>query len=71
MLTKTQELKRQQQEYDEYLLKQEENVQKEEEKKRKNQLEQFESSQKVVNAKRQKLETNALKRTSYWLADMQ
>ena len=71
MLTKTQELKRQQQEYDEYLLKQEDKVQREEEKKRKNQLEQFESSQKVVNAKKQKLETNALKRTSYWLADMQ
>lgn len=71
MLTKTQELKRQQQEYNEYLSQQEAGLQEEQEKKRKGQVEEFENAQKVTSAKKQKTETNELKRTSYWLADMQ
>lgn len=71
MLTKTQELKRQQQEYNEYLALQQANLEGEEEKKRKSHVEQFESAQKVTSAKKQRTETNVLKRTSYWLADMQ
>lgn len=71
MLTKTQELKRQQQEYEDYLSQQQANMEGDEEKKRKSQVEQFESTQKVTSAKKQKTETNVLKRTSFWLADMQ
>mmetsp|Transcript_21364 Transcript_21364/g.45030 ORF Transcript_21364/g.45030 Transcript_21364/m.45030 type:complete len:289 (+) Transcript_21364:109-975(+) len=71
MLTKTQELKRKQQEYDEYLSQTQASLEGEENKKRKSQVEEFESAQKVTSAKKRKVETNVLKRTSYWLADMQ
>ena len=71
MLTKTQELKRQQQDYEAYLSQQQASIEGDEEKKRKSQVEQFESAQKVTSAKKQKTETNVLKRTSFWLADMQ
>ena len=71
MLIKTQELKRQQQEYDDYVSTQLASRGKDAEKKRKDQIEEFENSQKVMSAKKQRTETNVLKRTSYWLADMQ
>lgn len=71
MLTKTQELKRQQHDYDERLSQQQTGCERDEQKKRKSQVQQFENSQKVTSAKKQKTETNVLKRTSYWLADMQ
>ena len=71
MLTKTQELKQQQQEYDQYLSRQQVTHEEGQEKKRKSQVEQFENTQKVTSAKKQKVEANVLKRTSFWLADMQ
>lgn len=71
LLTKTQELKKQQQVYEDQLAKQRKSQESEQEKKRKSNVEAFENSQKVTSAKKQKTETNVLKRTSYWLADMQ
>jgi nitric oxide synthase-interacting protein len=71
LLTKTQELKQQQQEYERWLAQQEHGTNEEDQKKRKAQVEQFEDSQKVVASKKQKVEENPLKRTSYWLAEFQ
>lgn len=72
LLTKTQDLKKQQQEYDQWLAQQERNNSEEEEKKRKAQVEQFEDSQKAVASKKQKVnDVNPLKKSSYWLADFQ
>jgi ATPase subunit of ABC transporter with duplicated ATPase domains len=72
LLTKTQELKQQQQEYEQWLAQQENEKTQEDQKKRKAQVEQFEDSQKVVTIKKQKVdEANPLKRTSYWLAEFQ
>eukprot|EP00535_Pseudo-nitzschia_heimii_P009726 CAMPEP_0197191640 /NCGR_PEP_ID=MMETSP1423-20130617/23740_1 /TAXON_ID=476441 /ORGANISM="Pseudo-nitzschia heimii, Strain UNC1101" /LENGTH=298 /DNA_ID=CAMNT_0042644337 /DNA_START=10 /DNA_END=906 /DNA_ORIENTATION=- len=71
MLIKTQELKKQQHEYDDHVSQQLANRGKNEEKKRKDRVEEFENSQKIVSSKKKRTDTNALKRTSYWLADMQ
>jgi len=71
LLTKTQELKQKQKEYGDYLQKQEANELNAQETKRKADVQDFENSQKVTSAKKRKTETNALKRSSYWLADMQ
>jgi nitric oxide synthase-interacting protein len=71
LLTKTQELKQQERDYEKYRSQQEASNEEEAEKKRKSEVERFESAQKVTTAKKQKTETNVLKRTSYWLADMQ
>ena len=71
LLSKTQDLKKQQQEYEDYLSTLEASQQEEQEKKRKSMVVEFESAQKVTSAKKHKTETNVLKRTSYWLADMQ
>ncbi len=71
LLSKTQELKQQQKEHEDYLRKQEANDLNAQETKRKADVQDFENSQKVTSAKKLKTETNALKRTSYWLADMQ
>lgn len=71
MLTKTQELKRQQEEYDRNLARQQASSEREQEKERKSRVEDFERTQKVTSVKKQKVEENVLKRTSYWLADMQ
>ena len=71
LLTKTQELKQEQQDYDRWMVLQDEEQQQAEEKKRKADVEKFENAQKIVTAKKQKAEVNHLKRTSYWLADSQ
>eukprot|EP00531_Pseudo-nitzschia_arenysensis_P008444 CAMPEP_0116152408 /NCGR_PEP_ID=MMETSP0329-20121206/20631_1 /TAXON_ID=697910 /ORGANISM="Pseudo-nitzschia arenysensis, Strain B593" /LENGTH=255 /DNA_ID=CAMNT_0003649119 /DNA_START=73 /DNA_END=840 /DNA_ORIENTATION=+ len=57
--------------YEDYLQKQEANELNAQETKRKADVQDFENSQKVTSAKKRKTETNALKRSSYWLADMQ
>jgi len=71
LLTKTQDLKKKQQEYDKYLAKQLKNEEEDSEKTQKSAVQDFENTQKVTSAKKRKTETNVLKRTSYWLADMQ
>jgi len=74
LLTKTQEIKKEQQEYEQWKEQKQRMKDEQEEEKHKNQIEKFESTQKDSNAnKKQKIakEPNALKRSSYWLADMQ
>lgn len=71
LLTKTQELKQQQQDYESWLKKQDEEQCHDEEKKKSARLQKFEDNQKVVSRKKRKIEENPLKRTSYWLAEVQ
>lgn len=71
LLTKTQELKRDQQQYESWLAMQERDLVQSQEKDRRGQLEAFEQSQRVVVSKKRKVEVNPLKRTSYWLAESQ
>lgn len=71
LLTKTQQLKKEKQEYETWLKKCQTEQNEADEKKRKAQLGEFEEAQKVVSGKRQKVDDNPLKRTSYWLAEFQ
>ncbi|MGK3744082.1 MAG: nitric oxide synthase-interacting protein [Bacillariaceae sp.] len=72
LLTKTQELKKEQQEYEQWKDQKQATQDNDNEKKRKNQVVEFENTQKVASAKKQKIqEPNVLKRSSFWLADMQ
>jgi nitric oxide synthase-interacting protein len=71
LLHQTQELKKAQQRYEQWLKDKESQKSDQEDMKRKAQLEKFEDTQKVV-AKRQKLQdANPLARSSFWLADFQ
>jgi nitric oxide synthase-interacting protein len=71
LLSKTQELKNEQQQYEVWQgLQEKERLQSQEED-RMDQLEAFENSQKVVVSQKRKAEVNPLKRTSYWLAESQ
>ncbi|VEU43815.1 unnamed protein product [Pseudo-nitzschia multistriata] len=71
LLAKTRELKQRREEHDRALALRAEGSERREEQHRRDRVEDFERTQKVASAKRQKLEENVLKRTSYWLADMQ
>jgi len=71
LLTKTQQLKKEKQEYEAWLQKCQTEENEEDERKRKAQVAAFEEGQKVVNGKRQRVDDNPLKRTSYWLAEFQ
>jgi nitric oxide synthase-interacting protein len=71
MLAKTQELKKEQQQYELWRTSQERDRVQSQEKDRKDQLEAFENSQRVVMREKRKVELNPLKRTSYWLAESQ
>jgi nitric oxide synthase-interacting protein len=71
LLTKTQELKQQKHEFERFQEKKQDEKSQEEEEKRKAKVQDFEQGQKVVSRKRQKVEVNPLKLTSYWLAEFQ
>lgn len=72
LLTKTQQLKRDREEYEDRTRRKLAMDDAEREKKRQKQVKEFENSNKVEAAKdRTTEEGNTLKRTSYWLADMQ
>lgn len=71
LVTQTRKLKVAQQKYDQQLKEEATRQSQEEERKRKLDLEDFQNSQKVIVAKKRKADDNPLKRTSYWLADVQ
>ncbi|KAL3897521.1 MAG: hypothetical protein SGARI_006898, partial [Bacillariaceae sp.] len=71
LLTKTQELKKQQHEFERYEQLQDDAHANKDDRKRKADIEKFENAQKVVAAKKQKTQANPLQRTSYWLAESQ
>ena len=72
LLTKTQEIKKEQHEYEQWKDQKQATQDDNTEKKRKNQVVEFENTQKVASAKKQKIqEPNVLKKSSFWLADMQ
>ncbi|KAG7340744.1 zinc-finger interacting protein [Nitzschia inconspicua] len=71
LLTKTQSLKREQIEYDQWRERQEQEQQGTQDKKRKAIVERFESAQKVETFKKKKTDDNPLIKSSYWLAQSQ
>lgn len=71
LLQKTQELKKEQQDYEKYQNLREASQEDNEDRKRKADIEKFENAQKVEVAKKRKKEANPLQRTSYWLAESQ
>lgn len=71
LLTKTQQLKKEKQEYEAWLQKCHAEEHENDERKRKAQVAAFEEGQKVITGKRQRVDDNPLKLTSYWLAEFQ
>lgn len=71
LLSQTQKLKKAQQKYDQWLATQEARSQQQQEASRKRKLEAFEDAQKVVTKQQKREQINPLKRTSYWLAEVQ
>ncbi|CAJ1963607.1 unnamed protein product [Cylindrotheca closterium] len=71
LLTKTQQLKKEKREYEAWLRKCQTEENEKDERKRKAQVVAFEEGQKVVTEKKQRVDDNPLKRTSYWLAEFQ
>jgi nitric oxide synthase-interacting protein len=72
LLTKTQELKQQQADYDRQVAQEQTTHQQEQDTRKRAAVEKFQDSQKVVVAKKQKTDTvNPLKQTSYWLSEFQ
>jgi len=71
LLTKTQQLKKEQSDYEAWCQRKEQTAEDEKEKKRKSELDSFEDAQKVVVQKKAKTEVNPLKQSSFWLAQSQ
>ena len=72
LLTKTQELKQQQADYERQVAQEQTTHQQEQDTRKRAAVEKFEDSQKVVAAKKQKTDiVNPLKATSYWLSEFQ
>ena len=68
---KTQECKQAQLDYERHLQERQHDLDRQEQDRKRAAIEQFENNQKVVVRKKQKIEDNPLKRTSFWLADAQ
>eukprot|EP00934_Nitzschia_sp_Nitz4_P001294 Nitzschia sp. Nitz4//scaffold45_size130396//123652//124458//NITZ4_003476-RA/size130396-processed-gene-0.234-mRNA-1//-1//CDS//3329552479//1294//frame0 len=71
LLSQTQKIKQARQRYDDWVQSHQTATEEKQENKRKQDIQDFENSQKVVEVKRQKTEVNPLKQTSYWLSEFQ